>query len=99
MTTEFTLQAMNAHVIPIQQTSLFGFWRSAIHAKILIHFFTLTTKTTNTIEIMKNVIMSVNFGRFRKTTFSDMEEAIKSVRLSKLQNTRLKFNNLTWDNF
>ena len=38
---------MNAHVIPIQQTSLFGFWRSAIHAKILTHFFTLTIKTTN----------------------------------------------------
>lgn len=48
---------------------------------------------------MKNVLMSVNFGKFRKTTFSDMEEAIKSVRLSRLQNTRLKFNNLTWDNF
>jgi hypothetical protein len=47
MTTEFTLQAIHAHVIPIQQTSLFGFWRSAIHAKILTHFFTLTTKTTN----------------------------------------------------
>ena len=38
---------MNAHVIPIQQTSLFGFWQYAIHAKILTHFFILTTKTTN----------------------------------------------------
>ena len=47
MTTEFTLQAIHAHVMPIQQTSLFGFWRSAIHVKILTHFFTLTIKTTN----------------------------------------------------
>jgi hypothetical protein len=46
MITEFTLQAMNAHAIPIQQTSLFGFWPYAIHAKILTHFFTLTIKTT-----------------------------------------------------
>jgi len=46
MTTEFTLQALHAHAIPIQQTSLLGFWRYAIHAKILTHFFTLTIKTT-----------------------------------------------------
>jgi hypothetical protein len=46
MITESTLQAMSAHVMLIQQTSLLGFWPYAIHAKILIHFFTLTTKTT-----------------------------------------------------
>jgi hypothetical protein len=47
MITESTLQALHAHVMLIQQTSLFGFWPYAIHAKILTHFFTLTIKTTN----------------------------------------------------
>lgn len=49
------------------------------------------------------VFMSVGFGKFVRTKFETIAEAIIFVRANKLQNTRLKLTNVgsveTWDNF
>ena len=52
---------------------------------------------------MKKVFMSVSFGKFKRTRFTQMSEAISFVRENKLSNTRLKLTKVgsveEWDNF
>ncbi len=52
---------------------------------------------------MKKVFMSVSFGKFKRTRFTEIAEAIAFVRKNKLSNTRLKLNKVSsveeWDNF
>lgn len=47
--------------------------------------------------------MSVSFGKFKRTRFTEMPEAIAFVRKNKLVNTRLKLTKVgsveEWDNF
>jgi hypothetical protein len=51
---------------------------------------------------MKKVFMSVSFGKFKRTSFIEIAEAIAFVRENKLSNTRLKLNKVSsveeWDN-
>lgn len=52
---------------------------------------------------MEKVFMSVSFGKFKRTRFTEIEEAIAFVREKKLSNTRLKLTKVgsieDWDNF
>ena len=52
---------------------------------------------------MKKVFMSVSFGKFKRTRFTEIAEAIAFVRENKLSNIRLKLNKVSsveeWDNF
>lgn len=52
---------------------------------------------------MEKVFMSVSFGKFKRTRFAEMSEAIAFVRENKFSNTRLKLTKIgsveEWDNF
>ncbi len=52
---------------------------------------------------MKKVKISINFSKFKKTNFTDIQSAITFVRENKLPNTRLKLKKVStveeWDNF
>jgi hypothetical protein len=52
---------------------------------------------------MEKVFMSVSFGKFKRTHFIEISEAIAFVRENKLSNTRLKLTKVgsveEWDNF
>jgi len=47
--------------------------------------------------------MSVQFGKFKRTRFSEMSEAIEFVKAQKLPNVQLRLKKVssitTWDNF
>ena len=45
------------------------------------------------------VYMSVNFGKFKRTNFTSISDAIDYVRNNKLPYTQLRLNGLEWDNF
>ena len=52
---------------------------------------------------MEKVLISVSFGRFKKTKFTNFWDAVSFVKESNTPNTRLKLTNIntvqTWDNF
>jgi hypothetical protein len=52
---------------------------------------------------MKKVKISVEFKKFKKTKFTNIQSAIIFVKENKLQNTRLKLKKVgsieEWDNF
>ena len=53
---------------------------------------------------MEKVLMSVNFGKFKKTKFTSVSEARDVVRKNKIPNVRLKQKlsvsiEESWDNF
>ena len=52
---------------------------------------------------MEKVFISISFGRFKKTRFTEIAQAINFVRENKLPNTRLKLTKVgsieEWDNF
>ena len=53
---------------------------------------------------MKKVKISIMFGKFKKTSFTDFEKAIIFVRKNRLPYTQLKQTRkngleVTWDNF
>ena len=57
-----------------------------------------TTKKTDT-----KVFMSVSFGKFKRTQFENMADAVSFVREQKLSNKRLRLKLVgsveEWDNF
>lgn len=64
----------------------------------------LTIKKLKTMEKTgANVFISVSFGKFKKTHFKNMADAISFVREQKLSNTRLRLKLAgsveEWDNF
>jgi hypothetical protein len=60
---------------------------------------TVTRKQANTFIKSNRVKMSVLFGRFERTGFFEMSEAIGHVRKNRLPYVRLQQGNLSWDNF
>jgi hypothetical protein len=52
---------------------------------------------------MKKVFISVCFGKFKKTRFTNIADAIQFVKANNLPNTRLRLKTVNtveeWDNF
>ena len=52
---------------------------------------------------MKTVLISIYFGKFKRTKFTNIADAIAFVKENKLSNTRLKLSTVNtveqWDNF